>query len=531
MNIIFGIVGQTATDITKYSDSDSTIILTQELERQAFQRVVDDVTLRLSNLAGFFTTEFAAITPTTRYEVQIFDGGRRLFLGEIDNESINFEMNEEWVTFDAFSKNKIFWDRARATKVDTRTSLHQLTITYKTVMEMFTFQLIRTPFAEIFTEMSVDSLYANRNIRWHKTVSDPTIGNNGKFDDLEEETTVQSLLDAMGRYYNAEFFVNPDDGKFTMKRRADILSDTQTLLDNLLVEDGIDLELVDRDKADFVHTFNAIPLPNPPVFQSTNHRTVHASVVDQAIFPGTHRLRMSVVINGSEVAISDELLVVSTRRPGVEPYFDIGYPIVTMPIVDTLSEVQTRRLYVSPANDGNLFLWMEVSGNASAVSTGDHTSGTSLLYADDVELRTKIPVPVIPNAASVWIRYNEATQSWESPIIDVGNNTPEGRIFDIRPELRFYAPGTEILLDYSPFDIWNFFGREGDYSTLQTQYIDMFRNQKRFITSVKGLNYRVGDTTRFINAPNSLISNSRFLVRKAANNLNEETTELEMVSL
>jgi hypothetical protein len=58
MKITVGIRGDVGHDIIALLDENAKIILTQELERDAFERTVEDLTLRASNLNGFFSDLF-----------------------------------------------------------------------------------------------------------------------------------------------------------------------------------------------------------------------------------------------------------------------------------------------------------------------------------------------------------------------------------------------------------------------------------------------------------------------------------------
>jgi hypothetical protein len=92
------------------------------------------------------------------------------------------------------------------------------------------------------------------------------IGNNGKYANLSSSTTVYDLLTAMGVYYNAEFFINPETEEFTMRKRLSVNSLLSDINGAILDDSKIEVLFLDRNKYDYIYTMFAIANPAPPVF-------------------------------------------------------------------------------------------------------------------------------------------------------------------------------------------------------------------------------------------------------------------------
>ena len=94
----------TLSNVTQYLFTDSVPTISSELERQAFQRVVEDVSLKFSNFDNYFTNLLSGATAQSRFVCRIkdVDTNTVIFLGEIDNTSITFDVTDESVSFDVF---------------------------------------------------------------------------------------------------------------------------------------------------------------------------------------------------------------------------------------------------------------------------------------------------------------------------------------------------------------------------------------------------------------------------------------------
>lgn len=168
---------QSELSITQYLLKENSVSIAFEHERDEFERVVGDVRITASNQTGFFTTQFANQTPDTRWIIRIFSDERQIFVGEIDNPSIVFNANEETVSFDVFSQEKIFWDRAKITPINQNFTTVDIGLNRVFLSYMIDFNIQMPVFSDItrgvlMIDKYYDSKYSHnynmRYVRWVK---------------------------------------------------------------------------------------------------------------------------------------------------------------------------------------------------------------------------------------------------------------------------------------------------------------------------------------------------------------------------
>jgi len=538
--------GATLNDITEKLDADSDLILTQELERDAFERVVDDVRLKATNLDGFFGTLFLSTLGTTRWIVTISEDARVLFKGEIDNTSIDFGLVQEWVEFDVFSFTKVFWDRAKTTKLlDPRGGTFiELSTEYTTVEDVLRRELGRgTTLArgqvweDLFTEFDVDSTYKDRRIRGWTNSRDTEVTNFGRYRELNPNTKVEELLQAMSIYYNAEFFIDPETEKFTMRKRGSVLNDLKTDVDDIVLDDApISVRWLDDRKYDYIHLALRIT-------QTENVEIDSISLFQPTTGTGTglkkggdYSYRVTTIINNEELSAGEPVFI-GLPLAATAPASFVWQVKLKIPVF--AFEAASRRLYrTDSSGEEPYYLLKEFKENETTEFT-DQLGDAFLIL---------LPVlgdVVLEAVVGVWLRYDESAGTWDSLIVEKEGveNTPVGEIFDVTPELRFMEPTEKFAAlverGFRLSDQFFFFGAENsnDDNALQVyreQWIDVFRTKRKIVTSVKGLKFRIGDSMVSKNGlfPNDLtLNDKRMLIKRSSNNLTQERTTLELLTI
>ncbi|MFI5250794.1 MAG: hypothetical protein ACHQQQ_00055 [Bacteroidota bacterium] len=637
MKITLGIRGDLRRDITPLLDEDSKIILMQELERDAFERTVEDLTLRASNMDGYFTEIFRYGTASTRYEVTVSEEMRTLFRGEIDNESIRFDAKELWVELNVFSMNHRFWDRAKRTRVNLCFTPDEKSIITMGVKELILRELSsgrvdaeNQPLfqGDMFSDFTIADQYAYRQIRFYADTDDSLIGNNGKFANLDPSTTIFDLLTAMSVYYNAEFFINPETEEFTMNRR---LSPTghQGNLDGCVLDDSkIDVLYLDRSKYDYIYTMIAIAEPPSPLFDRFDYSSAGADFILHVNPTGKEKCFkyfLTCLINDTETMPSVPLMVnvpatkITTDDVGftnvsawdVRLTIPAGYPGTTkrylyrtealpsgstqlegpaIPIVSvaagspclvttTIPHYFSKGDTVKFTNTGStpnlngsyavaevksdksftINIIIAIAGNRGTVKKiigpgvvdlpnvyflAEIDGNLPVSYRDGTEHyprcdTSRVMKQASPLAISAWIGYDETyfPHQWKTPILDVegGRNTPSGKIFDALPKLNFCSPNFPGQPNpYNLYDVFSFFTKDNELDKLTMQWENLLTTIRGISCKVKGINFRVGDEIGLsANLPfsDALDLHPRLLVKKAAIDLINEETELELISL
>jgi len=145
----------------------------------------------------------------------------------------------------------------------------------------------------------------------------------------------------------------------------------------------------------------------------------------------------------------------------------------------------------------------------------------------------------IANRANQWVRFDEATGVWVTPIVDVGQGLllPAGRVLQAVPELRFTVIGdplTELAAD--PFQVFCFFGKDNDPEgpEFQAQWEPMFRSRRRLIFGQKRTDLRVGDSITYatvVQLPDDWTPNATAVVRKVGVRLKSKESLVEAVTV
>ena len=555
-------------DLERYIKDGSDPVLSMQYERSAFKRVVDDVRLVLDDSDLFFTNLFRGQAATSVWYVRVKLDNKLLFVGKIKNETIRFDPMKEVCSFDVFSLLGLFWDRTKTTRVlndpifANESAQHYLTLE-KILLREFVWVRggrigIRTgggmrasnPYQDIFTGVSVHANFKNRLIRAFALASTyhvQGIGNNGRYgnllgvvnrsqavrrfgsrrtretiEDVAEFTDHYTLLLAFATWYNAEFYVDYETNLLTMVPREFVINatpnngssyDLQTILRD---DHTINIQLYDNEKYDYLHYVKGNAFVFPPTLIGIFDRSDTIGIKHNVSYVLTEvRAYADGGVYETSASVAMTVDVLSRIVGSVESVnITIGVPIFASGVVKKniyrtseriaiyylIGTVTTHGLFVDPLLDQNV-----LEGGANP----PRSSPTQL----------------------AWIRYNETTGKWDTPILDNqgGVNVPEGNIFETIPALRF-----NDSKDFNPDDLVAFFGREsGDANwenVFETQFLGELTTKHKISCTVDATGFKIGDAFFISQGLVPQFTKTGFYVKKASVHLNpkDSKTELEL---
>jgi len=522
--------GKPSIDVSRRLIADSDIELTQERERDAFERVISDVKLSLGNIDGTVADLFSSTNPLTYWDVNIYDG-RCIFWGRVQSP-ITFKLKTKVVEVRVYSIDRTWIDLCNVTYIPMWKYTNKIYTTLEDILHRVLIGEGR-PMTEIgISEIVVDDVYKNRPIRDTKDSDDSTIGNYGKFSDLDTTTTVKELLDAISIYYNAEFFVDPETKRFIMKQRSTVISDTEHDLDAVIRGDNdIDVDDTDQKRYDFIKVSIGVPKPGTPE-KTDKLIPVKLETNASGTFPVIYKYTNVVKSGGIEIEteLSDAFVMeykfVSVMKTIWLPIFKIAQP----PTGTVRQNIYRLRL----ENEN----WFELYTSVVVDSGGLLVINPKFEFDLDVVLRDWTPITQSGRVGNEWahtspsgdvfLRYDEFTGLWDDNIVEaVGTPAPKvGVIFEVNPQLRFYGRYSYSVKPFSIVDSFYFFGAETNMDAFKTQWLDMFRLRKPLRCTVKGTNYKYGDS--FVShraAP------GKYYVKKAVGKFMKKETELELVTV
>lgn len=593
MNVFMGVT--TLVDYSQFVLDSESVTVSSEREYAAFQRSHDDLHLKLSNLSNAFTAIFKTIQfqPTTQMRVEVYSDARRIFLGYVDPDTVEFDITGETLTLDAFSINKAFWELAKVTRIRKPTETNATVRTHYVTLERILLDQLLSPtvFRGLFTELAIDTLFINRKIRWWGDAhlyTDPTIGNTGRFRELDPTTTIAELLEAIALYYNAEFSIDEETLKFQMRKRGSVISNQQWNLEDKLLEDSSPtISLQDDERYDYLMTNADLQKPSPPVYTATqliaSETKGFVSVLYGAMF-FSWQLTNVLDFGGLEL---ESPLSERTGQYGIF-YHGIGgngeqsssiWNTVVMTVGSAAANVTKRRLYRQD--------WVPVFRENYDTAVDPWTGGTyytgAIITVQEylARLRNNVQyrLPQIQNipdrkvvglpyqvdelegngsglmvddwrpmhydagqtfyaggnrTGTVWFGYDSVAGTWSTPIFaDATSQAPTGKIFEIFPSLRFTnIVATKEILPRNALDVIAFFGGRADFNldTFVTQWIMMVKARAQLRGEFIGTSYRVGDTVKkpvkFYNS--DILPGEELMIERAR--IGQETSHLEMVT-
>jgi hypothetical protein len=511
------------TDVTPEILSSGQVIITQELERGAFQRVVDDFHIEGSDLTSVFNTIFAGIEPTDKIYLQVTHGGRGLFYGQVNSPSVERDNQNSSMMFDCFSATRTFWDAVQQLKVR-RTDTPSYPTGYVWLEGLFNRELLsrhQLKSKNIIKEIDIRE-YTTRYIRdWILTGSAAVDA--GMFRNIDPELTWADLLKAMAVYYNAEFWIDPDTNYLRMSPRNSILSATIRSLDGHVINPGFKTVYLDSEQIDYLYTFTKTLGKPDPIFGLTHNE----GGIGMWHSGESCSLKYTWVFEQDGVEIestpSDPIgFAIEDVQDDNDNWIWHGQINFWLPAAPT--GVKRRKLYLSwqavhgeiPGSSGGLYRLCEmyVDGNAQAMG---------ILYIESPPSGTPAPTTVPP--VSAWQRFT-AAGGWDAPIPDYGNGVgaPGGKILDVRPQIKF-TPLDDMttVYAYNPVATFNFFNNDMTIDIMRTQYLDLFLPLMRAVFKVDLMDLRVGDGVSLMSIPGARRSENLLIKRAVVDAIAEET--------
>lgn len=504
-------------DVTRFLDETQKQIATQEIEFNAFQRTMPDVMASLSDLDGTLTTFFSGLRAQDLIQCELYDdAGRRRFWGYVDNRTVTFLLRDRYAKFTAYSGLKRFWEKAKATKLWIPTSgTYGVPLTFT---EFFRTQIDATDFSDgntLFLGFDL-GIFDTETLRGFDHAS-----YKGSLQNLSRETTWFDMLTAMSIFHNAEFYIDPESRVLKMVRRTSVMNDRELDIDGRLCDDEeIEVSALDAKRVDYVQSFALFTLPAPSEAYKPN-------AVIGGIAPGMHYYIVFYDVNG----ISSMKSAVFAYTLPATPDWATGWQVwITIPAHP--SGVGARHVYRSSHDDGDG--WMRkiltIEANDAADKVILDMSPWQVIANNEVS-------PELDERVAAWFSFDELTGTW-STIYDApkGMNTPTGTIFNIIPTLHFMNPfNRSVQADDDPANVFDFFMRKFDPTTENTRnkWISLFRTRRVVKCKVTGIDYEVGDSVVSNKGlfPNDLTADKRLVVRKAACNLMDNTSQLELVTV
>lgn len=527
-------------------DNNTDIVLSQGRERDDFKRTVEDVKLRISDQVNELTSKFRAYPITSVWDIRVTDSARTLFQGRIERP-ISYNVKEDFLDVQCWSKNKAFWEKAKITRIKKLTNNELRNFATEDIQSLS--QVIQrncNDFIEddLFAGYNINALYANRKIKmFTREVTGNILGNVGikiltglkDYFSLDPTLTVFDLLTAFSKYYNAEFFIDAETNQLTMQKRSIVQNETDYNLDELILNtEEIIYNDTDEKKYDYIHSYISVEKPSsifslpednqfinttyPPeqldvyIYTNVYFGILESSPSDAGGFSyeyspsvGTTKWKFLCGLPKPSPDVTHQRLYVKNRL-----FQDAWYLVYEFDMTKNYNEENIQTVY-----NGILFL--------DRISTVDDTrpaTNNNWLNTNPTQLIIKDP------SGDIWWSYDESTGLWDY-IVDYENQyKPIGKILEILPDLKFVnSDGSMSNNSYS--DSFYFFNKETDLNVFAQQWQDLFITRGKVSCTVKGLPYRVGDT--FVTSRHPKIPAGKYVVKDAKNHLMREKTKLELI--
>ena len=504
-------------NITDYLEDSDTATLNEQVERLAFERKHGDLTLKLSNMTGYFTTLFSDTLGSTRWEIVVRVDDTVRWRGELDTKRIEFSLRSEWVTLTAWSKTKLFWDRMKSMKIDVSIPDGQGYVTLRYWFDANEYFANLSDSGTIFSGFDLTT-YETRRLRGTSYQPAP-IGNEGRFFDLDRSQTYADLFEAFRIYYNCEFFINHDDRKLVMRRRN--LATSGTAREIEVKDKEVRVSWIDADKVDYILTYAYMNSPSPIQVTLIPKFFDPALISRSGLAAGVHKWRIVFYEpNATPALISQDLQVTLPTPPSG---YNCWWVELDVPVC-SVNTITTRQVFRCPPT-GTVYYWVKTITNNSSITR--FTDGYGI-----VVLVTNPQMPQVRGTFDIYRSYDESTGTWRADIIATGSNAPSGRIFPVQPKLYWAEPADPTQRKpFSEYDIYSFFGRETNFETFSAQWIDEFRTKRRASLTVKGVDFTLNEPVVLGILPNDLTPSTSYLVKSFSSKMKSEETELTLLSI
>jgi hypothetical protein len=485
-------------DVTNYILEEEGLELSLERERATHERVVNDVNMSFSNINGFFNQLFQTASATSKYWVKIYaDTEVNLdFYGVVDLQSVIYSPTGASVTFNAFSSEREFWDRCK-NKTIYQVPRFSAGI-YKTLEQIIGLQLVLERDAlNLFTSVSVETELASKNIRYAQNANpdipeEATVGNYGKYSNLDPKATVFDLFTAFCINYNAEFYIDNNTKTLHFRRRKAVTSTTSLAIDDKLIEDAeISVKLIDDDKYDYVECLYKLPKPSTIISMTGLTATLSFGLVVGTLYEWVMTCNYA---NGIESNRSEIFYYQQTAMLYVGGQPTLNYKIhLTIPTPNDINVISVN-IYRRNVNSSNSTI--NVFRKIATVNSFPN-SYTDYLTREAI-IANPENYPQILDAVesqTIWIGYDDAIKSWKPVIFNNQNgaNQPQGKIFQSIPKLNWIDPITQNTISDSVY-MFYFFGMETDISFLLDTWRDLMTIKHKLETTINDMTLTVGDS-------------------------------------
>lgn len=506
-------------DITNRLIEDNDIIINLEREIEAFNRTVGDVTIVASNIDNYFNSIFNDIYTAKKYIVKIYEDNNLLFKGFIHLPSIEFNTVNRIVTFTVFSFEKYFWDRCKERKIRRDYSFNEMFVWI--TLERLINKQIREGFGDIIKPyVVIDEELANKKIRMYADTLDIEITNYGKYKDLEEDTTIYKLFNALSINFNAEFFIDITNDELHFIRRK-MHSGNEIQIDDKIMDDKILIYPVDDEKFDWIKLSFKAPKCNYPL---PSNYTIQGAYSGLAIAINYYYIT-TLTINGVESGRSDILnvkVLQPIRLPSGE-YTAYYYPKFQIPDIPVNAKLSIYR-----KNDWtNRYPLLNVFRRVAEIYNGN------ILWQDtlsDEDINNNINnYPQFREAKDniVYLGYDDEIGSWRPLLYSGVDEEPIGKIFNAVPELKFTTDEEGIN------SLFYFFGMENNINFIQDLWYNILNVRKKIECEIKELNVNIDDVVKINNRVilQDYGNIQNFKVRKVEKNLMKKTSTIIGVEL
>lgn len=544
MKILLGKIATDPATINDFIDDEHDFIINEERERSSGERVVEDLSLQLSNITGEISKIFVDENPQTIFDVRVIEGDRDLFRGNTDNESIAVDVKQEKITLNAFSYNKLFWEMCAATPIN---KYGGTDTDYATFAELIYNELQAS--GRILDQLGIgvyiDPFYESRQIRW-KPISrdiDYSTESFGLYKFLDPTTTVKELLDAISLYYHCEIFYDSVTHKVIIQKIDEPSTSEERNLDDVIMDSSkIEIRYLDRQKYDYLYIYYNITNPSPPYL-------IGGKPVKTGEMPLGGKLGNSGYYKWVVVftTVDDAGTIISLGAESQECYTgnENDRTIWSFPLSIPGANGATKRQLFRAHKRGvaGELIWTKF------YKVAEFTDATVTQYTDTAETPAyqpndlvngyeTIPDGVTAKSKNIYMKYDEGTGSWTTTIeATEGATAPQGRIFNVTPELRFQVPQEDRKAppqyagkNYTAVN--NFFGKESNLTRLQEQWKEIFISKRLIIAPVTGIDYKIGDPfyTSRPYFPNDFRMNKKMIVKRAAIDLIAKQSTLELLT-
>jgi hypothetical protein len=380
-----GVVEETI-DLTRKLDDQSKLTIRNELERDAFELVVPDVELKLSDLDESLYNMFFTAPLDTAWKLHIFNNGVAKFRGFLNNDFITRDMNEEYIILQSYSTMKRFWELAKETKLGKSDNASQEYYNpiydgfsedipgYHFFINFFNRYYLNQYFTNNFILLGTDfssnilirssyyclpnstESYLSATIVRKEPPDYNAVINRVLFANLTG--TLKDLLIAIAKNNNSEWYIDIETEILKLRPRNAIINDLdEDLSDKVIDSDAVDVKFSDEKKYDYVSIFAPLSSENIPRldYVEDGGQVQIMSFLRQAGRPlGYYEYILASVDSKGMVISCGNILKVTAyagRMTEIRPiisggniYF-LAIPHFTIPALVGLPNVASRRIY------------------------------------------------------------------------------------------------------------------------------------------------------------------------------------------